>query len=63
MKKYYAVLEIKEGASLGEIKKAYFRLAHRYHPDVCDDVDAEKKFKKIKLRLERFTWQILFLNN
>ena len=47
MKKYYEVLEIKEGASLGEIKKAYFRLAHRYHPDVCDDVDAEEKFKKI----------------
>lgn len=43
---YYAVLDIPRGASQEEIKKAYRRMAMRYHPDRAqDDPDAEERFK------------------
>ena len=44
---YYEILGVKKDASEGEIKKAYRRLAHKYHPDVSKEKDAEKKFKKL----------------
>ncbi|OYT53865.1 MAG: molecular chaperone DnaJ [Candidatus Altiarchaeales archaeon ex4484_2] len=44
---YYEVLGIKKGASKTEIKKAYRRLARKYHPDVNKESDAEEKFKEI----------------
>jgi curved DNA-binding protein CbpA len=34
MKDYYKILELKQSASLDEIKKAYRTLSKRYHPDV-----------------------------
>jgi curved DNA-binding protein CbpA len=34
MKDYYKILELKQTASLDEIKKAYRTLSKRYHPDV-----------------------------
>ncbi len=46
-KDYYAILEIQKGAEKEEIKKAYKRLARKYHPDVSKEADAEKKFKEI----------------
>ena len=43
---YYAVLEIQRGATQDEIKKAYRRMAMRYHPDRAqDDPEAEERFK------------------
>ncbi|MBP3494259.1 MAG: molecular chaperone DnaJ [Oscillospiraceae bacterium] len=45
---YYEVLGISKGASEDEIKKAYKKLARKYHPDVNPgDKEAEENFKEI----------------
>ena len=44
---YYEVLGVDKNADEKTIKKAYRKLARQYHPDVCDEPDAEDKFKEV----------------
>ena len=44
---YYAALGVARGASADEIRKAYRRLAQKYHPDVSKEPGAEAKFKEV----------------
>ena len=50
---YYEVLGVSKGASEADLKKAYRRLAMKYHPDRNpDDAEAESKFKEAKEAFE-----------
>jgi curved DNA-binding protein len=44
---YYAALGVERGATADQIRKAYRRLAQKYHPDVSKEPDAEAKFKEV----------------
>ena len=44
---YYEVLGVARDATEDGIRKAYRKLARKYHPDVSDESDAEEKFKEV----------------
>jgi curved DNA-binding protein len=46
-KDYYKTMGVKKDATQDEIKRAYRKLARKYHPDVSKEPDAEKKFKEV----------------
>ncbi|OUR65795.1 cytochrome C biogenesis protein [Methylophaga sp. 42_25_T18] len=46
-KDYYKILEVSRDAPQDEIKKAYRKLARKYHPDVSKVANAEEKFKEV----------------
>jgi curved DNA-binding protein len=46
-KDYYSILEVPRDADAEAIKKAYRRLARKYHPDVSKEPEAEARFKEL----------------
>lgn len=46
-KDYYKIMGLKRDASEEEIKRAYRKLARKYHPDVSKEPDAEANFKEV----------------
>lgn len=45
---YYDILGLDKNASKDDIKKAYRKLARKYHPDVSKEPNAAEKFKEVK---------------
>lgn len=46
-KDYYEILGVDRNSTKPEIKKAFRRLARKYHPDVSKEKDAEERFKEV----------------
>ncbi len=46
-KDYYKIMGVAENADADTIRKAYRKLARKYHPDVSKEADAEQRFKEV----------------
>lgn len=46
-KDYYSIMALERDASQDEIRRAYRKLARKYHPDVSKVADAEERFKEL----------------
>jgi curved DNA-binding protein len=52
---YYQVLGVKVNASKSDIRKAYRKLARKYHPDVNPSEEAAEQFRKINIAYEKLS--------
>ena len=52
---YYGILGVDRDATDAEIKKAYRRLARKYHPDVNPSEEAAEKFREASLAPVSYT--------
>jgi curved DNA-binding protein len=46
-KDYYKIMGLERNATTNDIKRAYRKLARKYHPDVSKEANAEEKFKEV----------------
>src|SRR6188768_2933722 len=46
-KDYYAALDLERAASEEDVRKAYRKLARKYHPDVSKEPDAETRMREL----------------
>nr|MCU0936961.1 DnaJ domain-containing protein [Gammaproteobacteria bacterium] len=46
-KDYYKILGVGRDASQDEVKRAYRKLARKFHPDVSKEPNAEARFKEV----------------
>lgn len=46
-KDYYQILGVAREATAGDIKKAFRKLARKYHPDVSKEADAEQRMREV----------------
>ncbi|MBC7502574.1 MAG: DnaJ domain-containing protein [Herminiimonas sp.] len=46
-KDYYEAMGLERTATANDIKQAYRKLAHKYHPDISKDPEGETKFKEV----------------
>jgi len=44
---YYAILQVPRDATTAQIKKSYYRLAVKYHPDKNNTADAEEMVRSM----------------
>jgi len=52
LENYYQVLGLKPGASPEDVATAFRELAHKYHPDVSNDAEVDRKFRTIQKAYE-----------
>ena len=51
---HYTNLNVDTNASKSEIKKSYYKLSLKYHPDKCDDSNIERNTKKFRIINESY---------